>query len=392
MQVAYVCADPGVPVFGAKGCSIHVQEGVRALRKLGAEATIFTPRPGGAPPPDLADVPVVRLPRPKGETAAREQAALAANRDLADALTAAGPFDLVYERYALWSHAGMTYARASGTPSVLEVNAPLIEEQAAHRELVDRASAAWVAHTVFGTADVLAAVSREVAAYLEDFPEAVGRVHVVPTGVDAERFRPRADAPAVEAKGFTVGFVGSLKPWHGLDTLVDAFIRLHGRASESRLLIVGDGPERANVEAGLAEAGLADAVVFTGRVASADVPAYLAAMDVAVAPYPPMDACYFSPLKLYEYMAAGMPVVASRIGQIPDVVRDGESGLLCAPGDASALAAALDRLRIDPALRVRLSRAARHAVLERHTWTAVFGRVLALAGVEAGASDPIRVS
>lgn len=391
MRVAYVCADPGVPVFGAKGCSIHVQEGVRALLQRGAEVTILTPRPGGAPPPDLTGVAVVRLPRPKGEAAAREQAALAANRDLADALAAAGPFDLVYERYALWSHAGITYARASGTPSVLEVNAPLIEEQAAHRELVDRAGAAWVARTVFGAADVLAAVSREVAAYLESFPGTAGRVHVVSNGVDAGRFRP-AERAAGSAEGFTVGFVGSLKPWHGLDVLVDAFVRLHRRAPESRLLIVGDGPERSPVEAALAESVPAEAVVFTGRVAPADVPAYLGAMDAAVAPYPPMDACYFSPLKLYEYMAAGVAVVASRIGQIPDVVRDGESGLLCAPGDAASLADALDRLRTEPELRVRLSRAARRAVLERHTWTAVFGRVLALAGIEAGASVPIRVS
>src|SRR5207245_10214636 len=121
----------------------------------------------------LESLRVHRLPTPPpGEPAVREQAALAANRDLRAALERHGPFDLVYERYSLWSFAGMEYAQALGVPGLLEVNALLIEEEAQYRALVDRASAEQVAQRVMGAATVLIAVSQEVAAYLQRYPAA----------------------------------------------------------------------------------------------------------------------------------------------------------------------------------------------------------------------------
>ncbi|GIV57794.1 MAG: glycosyl transferase [Rhodothermaceae bacterium] len=381
MHVAYVCADPGVPVFGAKGCSVHVQEMLRAFRAQGCRVSLFAARHGGPPPADLADIPLHRLPRPvERHRRHRERACLAANEALADALHRHGPFDLVYERYALWSHAGMSYARLTGTPGLLEVNAPLIDEQATHRGLVDRPGAEQVARTAFGAATALLAVSRAVAAYLNGFVEARGRVHVVPNGVDPRRFRPDvAPAPSVaSARHFTVGFAGSLKPWHGLPVLAEAFARLRRHAPEARLLLVGDGPERPALERQLHDLGVHAATRFTGKVAPAHMPGLLAAMDVAVAPYPALRDCYFSPLKIFEYMAAGRPVVASRIGQIPEVVRHGQTGLLCPPGDAATLAEALDALRRDPARRRCLGTAARQQVLRHHTWEAIARHVLDL--------------
>src|SRR5262249_20708231 len=147
----------------------------------------------------------------------RARTALAANDALRATLERAGPFDLVYERYSLWSFAGMEYARGRGTPGLLEVNAPLIEEQAEHRGLVDRAGAGRVAGRAFAAATALLAVSEEVAAYLGRYPGARGRVRVVANGVDPGRFpdglRPSRPGPPGT---WTVGFVGTLKPWHGL--------------------------------------------------------------------------------------------------------------------------------------------------------------------------------
>lgn len=382
MRVAYVCADPGVPVFGAKGSSVHVQSVLRALLRRGARVTLFAARFDGPPPPGLEAVARQALPRPpKGEPAAREAALLGANRALAAALEREGPFDMVYERYSLWSYAAMEHAYARGLPGLLEVNAPLIEEQARHRVLVDRAGAERVAWRAFGAASALLAVSEGVADYLRGSRAAHGRVAVVPNGVDPARFaaRPRARRDGA----FTVGFVGTLKPWHGLDVLLPAFALLRERAPEARLLLVGDGPERGAVERQAAALGLAGAVELTGAVRPDEVPALLGRMDVGTAPYPALERCYFSPLKLFEYMAAGLPVAASRVGQAAAVVDHGRSGLLCPPGDAGALAEALATLHADPALRARLGAAARRDALAHHTWDAVAGRILDLAGPEA---------
>jgi glycosyltransferase involved in cell wall biosynthesis len=170
-----------------------------------------------------------------------------------------------------------------------------------------------------------------------------------------------------------------LKPWHGLDVLVDAFAIALEVSPSLRLLVVGDGPERASVEGRIAAAGIADHVTLTGAVPPAAIPGLLAGMDIAVAPYPDLLDFYFSPLKLYEYMAAGLAVVASRVGTIPHDVRDGREGLLYPPGSTSALADALLRLAADEPLRRRLGRAGRAAVCRDHTWRGVARRTLALA-------------
>lgn len=109
-------------------------------------------------------------------------------------------------------------------------------------------------------------------------------------------------------------------------------------------------------------------------------------MDVGVAPYPTFDGFYFSPLKVYEYMAAGLPVVASRVGDLSELIQDGVDGFLVPPGDPAALAAALDRLRSDRGLRTRMGSAARLKVLRSHTWDMVVRRMLDLSGIAVTAS------
>ncbi|PSR16940.1 glycosyltransferase family 1 protein [filamentous cyanobacterium CCP3] len=381
MRVAYVCADPGIPVFGQKGCSIHVQEVIRALRYQGATVELFAVRWGGDPPADLADVRRHALPPvPTGDLALRETAALGNNYPLRAALEAADPFDAVYERYSLWSHSAMDFAQAQGIAALLEVNAPLIEEQAQHRGLIQHQAARRVAERVFQSATAIIAVSEEVRQYLTGWVSG-DRVRVIPNGVNPHRFAklPLARSPSAT---FTVGFVGSLKPWHGLSHLVNAFEQLYRRVPQARLLIVGDGPERDRLEVQLVERRLQSIARCTGAVSPDRVPALLAQMDVAVAPYPASPDFYFSPLKVVEYMAAGLPVVVSDIGQLRHLVVNGVTGLLCPPGDEKALAIALERLWRSPDLRRALGRSARQHILAHHTWDGVAEQILAIAHLQ----------
>jgi glycosyltransferase involved in cell wall biosynthesis len=113
----------------------------------------------------------------------------------------------------------------------------------------------------------------------------------------------------------------------------------------------------------------------------AEIPGLLVSMDATVAPYPRLGSFYFSPLKVYEYMAAGRAVVASRIGQLDGLIEHEVSGLLCSPGDPVELAEALLRLRREPALRDRLGRAARAKVRRTYTWNSTVRRILQVAGI-----------
>jgi glycosyltransferase involved in cell wall biosynthesis len=385
MRIAYVCADPGVPVFGTKGSSIHVQEVIRGFLRRGARVELFATRLEGPAPPDLTGVGLNWLPAlPKGELVAREQASIGANHSLRAALERQAPFDLVYERYSLWSYAGMEYARAAGARSVLEVNAPLIEEQLRYRGLANRSAAEDVAERVFSAAQAIIAVSQEVAAHLARYPIPGGRVHVVANGVDPARFPPGVPPtyPA-PAGSFIVGFVGTLKQWHGLGVLVDAFADFHRGLPAARLLIVGDGPEREILLERLERAGVRHAAHLTGAVTPEEIPGLLASMNVAVVPYPVESTFYFSPLKVYEYMVAGLPVVASRIGQLARLIEHERTGLLCDPGDAAALTAALRRLVDDRLLAESLGRAARELVQAHHTWDRVVQRIMEVAELPA---------
>jgi glycosyltransferase involved in cell wall biosynthesis len=379
MKVAYINADAEVPVFGMQGCSVHVQEMLIAFLKRGDDVHLFTARLGDDAPSETSGLTVHLLPGvPRVDAVARETAALAANYALRQMLareSEKGGFDLVYERYSLWSHAGIEFARENQLPSILEVNAPLIEERSSQRTLINRAAAEDVLMRVFRGATLITAISLQLAHILERHPTARGKVHVVPNAVNPQRFALERTSPA--DNGFVVGFVGSLRAWHGLTTLIEGFAKLVDEVPEARLLIIGGGPEREQLDRDIGARNLGPRVHLTGPVPPESVPELLTSVDVAVAPYPPLANFYFSPLKIYEYMAASLPVIASRIGQVQEVIQHDETGILIPPGDANALAHSLIDLYRRPERRARLGEAALRSVQD-HTWDGVVTYVLSL--------------
>jgi glycosyltransferase involved in cell wall biosynthesis len=167
-----------------------------------------------------------------------------------------------------------------------------------------------------------------------------------------------------------VGWTGVIRDWHGLDLLLEAITPLSG----ARLLIVGDGPGRPAIESRAQSLGIAGRVAITGRVPHDEMPAHVAAMDVAVVADDRTGVA--SPMKLLEYMAMARAVVAPRLPNIEDVIVDGATGVLFTPGDAASLADALVTLTGAPAVRARLGRAARESILRERTWQRNAARVL----------------
>lgn len=379
MRVAYVCADAGVPVFGTKGCSVHVQEIIGQFVKLGSTLTLFAVRTGGQ---NVFAKESVRLRdfslTSNSDVRSREILQVQAAEKIASQLNE-GEFDLVYERYSLWSSASLKRAAQLGLPSVLEVNAPLIEEQSQHRTLVDRETAVRIRNEAFEAATSIIAVSGKVADYIRGCLPATqhSKVHVVSNGVDTERFRPDVP-PIATGTQFTVGFLGTLKPWHGLESLLAAFHILHGKKPNVRLRIIGDGPMRESLQGMVASeyVSMRSKIDWVGAVPPGEVPAHLTSLNVAVAPYSDSSSFYFSPLKVFEYMAAGCAVVASSIGQLKAVVQHDCTGWLYPPGDTASLSQALCFLADSPEIRSRLGHAARQYVLCRHSWQQTLETIL----------------
>lgn len=388
MRVAYVCTDPGVPVFGRKGASVHVQAVLGALTARGDQLQVIAARVGDDRPAHLPAMPVHVLPVATAESArAREHALRRADDhvvDVLDHLAHQGGVDLVYERYALWGRSATAWAAERGVPSVVEVNAPLVEEQSQHRVLVDRTAAERVAHEVLSRAGTVVCVSERVAAWARAHSTNPERVHVVGNGVDTHRVRPAAEPP--DETPFTIGFVGSLKPWHGVEDLVSAVALLAAGDDGYRLLVVGDGPQREAIRSQVRALSLDDVVEMTGAVPPDEIPTLLHRMHVAVAPYPSIPDFYFSPLKVYEYLAAGLPVVASDVGDLATVLDGGRLGVLTEAGEPAALARAIASLRADPGRRDLMGRAGRRRAIEHHDWAQVVETALAHAAVGAPTS------
>ena len=384
MRVAYINVDAGVPLFGHKGASNHVREFATALAHSGCRVTLFTSKIG-EPAADLpCPIRVVGTVEALGDlprVMRKEVSGLNCNEFLREALQtehAAAPFDFVLERYSMWSYAGWEFADSTGIPFVLQVNSPLRLEQKRHRELHLEPVAELIERILFRSASTVTAVSREVADYVRGVSGRTRPTVVLPNGVDLDLFR--GVARRQNKQGFTIGFVGSLKEWRGLEALLEAFASLAGEPPGYRLLIVGDGPLRSWIEAYARDRSIGNSVWLAGAVEKGRVPEFMAQMDVAVAPYPDLAGFYFSPLKVFEYMAAGCAIVASNVGQVSEILRDGVTALLARPGSVRDLAANIRRLQAQPELRAALARAAKEEAFRSHGWESRAARVIETLG------------
>ena len=286
--------------------------------------------------------------------------------------------DLLYERHALANASGVLAAARAGIPCVLEWNAPESVELAEEGALLFPRLAARAEAAVLRRASLVAVVSGPLARMAWDRGVRRERTVVTPNGVELERFRPGIDGGRVRRrwgleKGIVAGFVGYVRDWHRLDLVLEVLAARQLAARGMRLLVVGNGPAREGLETRARALGLEAFVRFAGEVPHEDVPAHVAAFDLALLP---AIRPYASPLKLAEYLAAGKAVVAVRQENIEEVVRDGEEALLFPPGDGPALGTALEALVDRPDRRAALGAAGRERVVAANlTWEGNVSRI-----------------
>ncbi len=394
MRLAYVCSDLGVPIGGTKGASIHVRALAQELALRGHQVSVLAANMDGELSDDfrpavcgvgfdrtLKSIKRRVASRDPFTSAPREAYAMLLGNLVWDRLAllhADRPLDGIYERHSLWSWAALRFAREHRLPLVLEVNAPLVDESSKYRQLAMADVAAACEQELIGGASSVVVPSDELAERAVELGARRGDVHVLPNGVDPRLFADPAPLPpertaALDGR-FVIAFVGSLKPWHGIDLLVARFRRLAARLPEAHLLVLGDGPAAAEVAALAAELG-SDRVTAPGAVPHDRVPAWLRHADVGVAPYPELDDFYFSPMKVVEYQAAGLPVVASDLGHLRRQIEDGVTGFLVGAGDGAAFEARLVELAADRERSREMGTVARRRVLAHSTWRAVAERV-----------------
>ncbi len=352
--------------LGVGGGELFLRDLASSLAGRDVEQHVFAVGPGGLVAGDLqaAGVPVAAFGK-------RTKLGLLTIRRLSAAMRRIRP-DVVHthgEGGLFW---GLPAARLAGLPAVSLVyqnhRGSWVKGQAARRLL------RWPRRVIAGSRDVERFMIHELAV-------PPGRITTIPCGILPRTFAVDR-APASDG-GPVLLTVGRLVPEKGHRVLVAAFARIRARHPGARLRIVGDGPRRAGIEQAAREAGVADAVELPGTIyPTGDA---LRSADLFVFP----SLVEPQGLALLEAFAAGVPVVASRTGGIPEMLEDGVDGLLAAPGDAADLARAIARMLASPALRSACVAHARTR-LEAFDVATIADRYESLYGAVAGRAAPVR--
>jgi starch synthase len=367
MRILYSAIDQVVP--GTKGGSVHVAAVAEGLAALGHDVhALVTP---GTTRPCSSAVQWIPMRPPLGSSHLR----LTRWGAIADLAARLQP-DVIMERYHNFGGEAIVAAHATGALAVLEVNAPVIDHPGSRKAWLDRALLVrpmrrW-RQRLCSLADVI--VTPTVAILPAGIP--ADRVAVLEWGADTDRFRPglaRAAPFARPAVTTLAVFAGAFRSWHGAIQLVRAIKALHARGRTGiGAVLIGDGPELPRVRN---EASGVPGILLTGALPHEAMPAALGAADVGVAPFDPGAHAplslgfYWSPLKMFEYMASGLPVIAPAIDRIPSLVANGREGVLYDVRNREALAAALEQMA-DPRLRASLGAAARERAVRDYSWSA----------------------
>ena len=397
MRILYSLPHPSDRLAGARaGHIVRANALLDAMGRLGHEVeSVEAATAPGAASASRAYRGLVknRLPRPLALTlrdAGRFVLSHRAGRRLARAARAFRP-DLMLETHTAFSLAGAIAATATAVPLVLDDVAPAWEESQQYG-----VGLPWLAartyRRVTSAAALLVAVTEEIRDHLVAAGIDGDRIVMIENGIDPSRFHPAVDGRSHRAalglsdETIAIVYVGSFQPFHGVPFLLEAFARAAAAGGPAmHLVLVGDGRTAGECRALVDRLDIRHKVIFTGAVAYAEVPALVAAADLAVIP---ASNDYGNSMKLYEYMAVGRPVIAPRLDAICRVAEHGRTAFLFERDRLASLAEALATLAAQPALRDRLGREAA-ATAAQHSWerraAALLARMAAIAPRPAAA-------
>ena len=278
---------------------------------------------------------------------------------------------------ALW------VARRAGIPVVYEIRAFWEDAAVDHGTHLEgslrfrtiRALETWLCRRV----DAVGVISEGLAAEVVQRGIPPAKIFRIPNGVDTELFRPRdADPELVQRWGLqgkaVIGFIGSFYRYEGLDVLVQAFAKLAPEFPKACVLLIGTGEAEDDLRRDARRLGIESRIIFAGSISHAEVSRCYSVCDVLVYPRKSMRLTELvTPLKPLEAMAAGKAVVASDVGGLRELIRDGDTGRLFAAGDADALAATLRSVLAQPEVRSAMGEKARRHVCETRQWARLVG-------------------
>ncbi|MDE2028635.1 MAG: glycosyltransferase family 4 protein [Candidatus Omnitrophica bacterium] len=296
----------------------------------------------------------------------------------------------IYERYAFFSFMGAYLAAKNCIPLIIEVNEIAGEQRV--RKQVFVGWARKIEGYIFKKADLIMVVSQ----FLKDKIIGLGvngeKIIVLPNAVDPQRFSLSVSSNGLRerysiADGVLVfGFIGWFVAWHNLELLVDAFAAVAEKSNNVRLVLVGDGVLKEELQKQARIKGVEEKVIFTGSVSHKDIPQYIGLMDICVIP---ATNEYRSPIKMFEYMAMAKAVVAPKLKPIEDVLEDGHDAMFFEPDDFSTLTEVFKKLIQDAQMRSLLGRRARQKIEKEYTWENNARKILKLAEGLAGDKDKV---
>lgn len=289
-------------------------------------------------------------------------------------------YDLIHERYNLLAVGGALASRKLGLPFYLEVNADLIEQRkfkGTPEKGIRRLWAIWSTRICFNAATKIICISDELKEHLHHkWNVPIDKLVVLPCAADIEAFGQQYNTQQIRrdlgiADEPVVMWIGGFYRWHDLDLLLTSFAQVLQKFPEAKLVLVGDGETRPLVEQQVSKNGFRNSVILTGSIEHKKIPEILSIADITVVPSAPVSADQGgtgTPLKLFEYMAAGKAIVATALDHASSVIQNEYNGVLVEPGNIDAFAEAILRVLSDQPKRLYLAQNARQEAVEKYSW------------------------